>query len=231
MGSAPRRRVKRFELLTDFTEWLLQSDASTIALIICSTKQVFLQKLCASVQLQMQREAQSTHEDGEPETIPAPPTTCHSLLADTIETIARSQRVSLAFCPRVDHLRAYLSVLRLPTKKGDTPGGHRYPGKPIIAILDPLAAHTYTSELSAQDLSRSLALAVEAGGREHADLYLCECRDPGDEDMASRSPWDIDIPHLNSSVGRVSEITATRPRSTVPARRIARRWFEFDKRE
>ena len=224
MGAAPRRQVKRFELLTDFLEWLLQSDAPTVTLIICSTKREFLQKLSVSVQESQQ--SRSDHQEAETETIPQP-TSLHSLAHGVIETIARSQRVTAAFCPSVEHLRAHLSVLRISEDNDASPGSRRYPGKRMIAIVDPLEAHSRSSELSAQGLSRSLALAVEVAARERADIFLCETGHGGYEGTANGSPWDMEIPLLSMAVGVERTVGSG---ATAQPERIARRWFRFDKK-
>ncbi|KAL1954368.1 hypothetical protein VTO42DRAFT_1234 [Malbranchea cinnamomea] len=224
MGEAPCRQVRRCGLLCDLVEWLLQSDACTIVLIVCSTKREFLQKLRTSTQPQLQRHArQSAPSEGEPASSPTLPPTSRCLSLHTIENIARSQRATVAFCPSVDHLRAYLSVLHLPADRADTPRKSRsYPEKPMIVLVDPLKAHAHNSELSAQGVSRSLALAVEVAARERADLYLCECMCVGE---GHHCLWDIDIPLL-SSTGPVGGTY-----KPVQARRIARRWFKFDMEE
>lgn len=110
---------------------------------------------------------------------------------------------------------------------GGAPGNHRYLGRRMIAIVDPLEAHSYSSELSAQGLSSSLALAVEVAARERADIILCELGRGGDDGAANTSPWDIQIPLLTSAVGAVERTTGSG--ATVQASRIARRWFQFDK--
>ena len=96
----------------------------------------------------------------------------------------------------------------------------------MIAIVDPLEAHSYSLELSAQGLSRSLALAVEVAARERADIFLCELGHGGNDGAANTSPWDIQIPLLTSTVGGERTVGSG---ATVQASRIARRWFLFDK--
>jgi hypothetical protein len=144
------------------------------------------------------------------------------LLSTAINTIALSRRVTLVFCPTVAHLRARLSVFQIAEQAGELGEGRTRQGRPMMAVVDLLAGHARDSELSAQSLSRSLALAVEVSARENVDLLLCDCREIRSEGPnGGRGLWDVDIPLLNDSAVGVHGM--------VQAKKVAGRWFEFEK--
>ncbi|GES64860.1 hypothetical protein BO78DRAFT_397332 [Aspergillus terreus] len=179
-------------------------DASSTSLIICSTRDSFLDKTrAACVHLE--------------DTVGS----CQ-LFTKTIGLLSKSSRVKVAFCPTLEHLRAYLSSLRLTDRAfQDVAAEGERSSRPLVAILDPLALHVPTSEFSAQGLSRTFAAAVEATSGEATDLILCESRDVSNptENSSGEALWYVDVPLLNSSVRMGGQ--------NVPVKRIAQRWFEF----
>ncbi|PGH26941.1 hypothetical protein AJ80_01323 [Polytolypa hystricis UAMH7299] len=218
-----RPQVHYVDLVTDFLEHSMRDNASTITLVVCTTRDDFVQQIYASIELQS-TDASNDDIHG------TQSTTTHSLLANTIGSIVSSNRIKLAFCPSLEHLRAYLSVFRGYT--GGPPFSAakegRYQGQPVLTILNIVALHYHTGELSAQGLSRTLALAVEVAAREMVKLGVCECAALREGEAASGSSvWDADIPLLNSSIDTSTEENRSRPTRTVKVKQVAQRWFDF----
>ena len=213
-------KVHFLDFASDFLDFLLKNDAPTTTLIICSTRDTFLQQLASSTLPRDQ--AQETEVPSRNATTAVP-----LLLTNTISFIEKLQRVKLAFCPSLEVLRAYLSTLRASTPR---PGPDRPQGKPLLAVLNMVAIHCPTLELSAQGLSRTFALTAEVAARENMNIAVCECKDiiAGEHDREPGSGrWDMHVPLLNASVrsGKGERAPAGR---TVTVKRIAQKWFDFD---
>ena len=225
----PYRRVIHFDFVSKFVDYVLKSEAPATTVIVCSTKQTFLQNLCASVQAQYSNEQPGEPGGEGPDDSEALQAANEALLSDTIGAIAISQRITMVFCPSVEHLRAKLGVFQMVQEqvtRSDETDAHQ--SRPMLAILDPLAIHNRDSELSAQGLLRSLALAVEVAAREHLDLILCECPATGNDELGSGwNPWDIDVPLLSPSMDVTRGERPEGARRTMKAKQIAKRWFEF----
>ncbi|KAK2806448.1 hypothetical protein FQN50_005865 [Emmonsiellopsis sp. PD_5] len=219
----PNTTVQPFETAADFVEYLLNGDASAITLVVCSTREAFLQQFCPSIA------RASLHEDPVASPQPAQDRTSNDRnillnpqLYNTIRLISQSRRVTLAFCPTLDHFRAYISVFHtpIPPLEGDS----RYPGRQVLAILDLLALHYQAREFSAQGIAKTLALAVEVSAREGVNLTICECNDVNREDDTRSSMWDRDIPLLGDQRRATEEGFQSR---TLKAKQVAKRWFNF----
>ncbi|KAG2420186.1 hypothetical protein HFD88_004986 [Aspergillus terreus] len=200
----PTRQIHLSDEVTSFLQYIINKDASSTSLIICSTRDSFLDKTRASC----------VHLE---DTVGS----CQ-LFTKTIGLLSKSSRVKVAFCPTLEHLRAYLSSLQLTDRAfQDVAVEGKRSSRPLVAILDPLALHVPTSEFSAQGLSRTFAAAVEATSGEATNLILCESRDVSNptENSSGEALWYVDVPLLNSSVRMGGQ--------NVPVKRIAQRWFEF----
>ena len=163
----------------------------------------------------------------------------HPLLIPTIHLLAMSQTIKVAFVPTISHLRAYLATCSSIESTGGAPTTYvkQGPGRPILALLNPLKLHHSTNEFSAQGLSRTLALAVEAAAQLKICLVVAETSvnvtdedcDVGNRETTSpRSPWSEEVPILNSSIRSGSGDRAWAGR-TVELRQIAERWFTFER--
>ncbi|PWY84872.1 hypothetical protein BO70DRAFT_361264 [Aspergillus heteromorphus CBS 117.55] len=210
MGSV--RRIHSSDWVTDFLRHVLEQDAPSTLLLVCSSREQFLEQLFAASHMQQR-------ETGER----------HYILTKTIGLLSKSTRIKLVFCPTLEHLRAYMVVIQPqePPQQGLDMEG-RQAARPMMAILDPLALHLPTSEFSAQGLSRTLAAAVEVSSRAGMDLVLCECRnatDPSDR-QRGEALWHTQVPLLNS-FARIGEETVSFRRG-VPVKRVAQRWFDFE---
>lgn len=204
-------RVHYFDLASQFLEFLLRKDASTTTLIVCSTRDVFFEQLAISC---------GNHPQQQEESVPDYESASRtSFLTNSIGLIAKSQRVKLAFCPTLEILRAYLSTVQAASTTD----------RPLLAILNLVAIHTGTPELSAQGLSRTFALVTEVASRENMNLALCECKDiMGGEHDREPGRWDIQVPLLTASVAS-GEGERTSTGRTVTVKRVAQKWFDFDK--
>ncbi|KAE8351534.1 hypothetical protein BDV28DRAFT_18364 [Aspergillus coremiiformis] len=205
------RQIYLGNCVTDFVQYLLDHDASTTVLIICSTRDAFLNQLLVITRAHSRETAER-----------------HLFLTKTIGLLSKSSRIKVVYCPTLENLRAYLSVLP-PSGKSiqETVPEQQETRRPLMAILDPVALHLNTSEFSAQGLSRTLAAAVEAASREEMDLVLCECQDAENSAGGERGKvlWDANVPLLNTSVRREASTWLGR---SVSVNRVAQRWFEFN---
>lgn len=223
--------MKRVVILRDTVSELLQEILSqqheTRYTIICSTKNRFLEQLIST--LSVHHTAQPAAADGNTGAVPERPEQLepHPLIAPTLQLIAKSRASTLAFCPTIDMLRAYLSIFTPP--KQDKSEGAQAP----LLVLDLISLHHATSEFSVQGLMRSLASAVEAAARNHLDLQLCECKDVLDRlnSGCGATLWDMQVPLLSGSVRVRAEEAEQWSRRTLSVRNIAGRWFEFEKEE
>ncbi|GCB22162.1 hypothetical protein AAWM_05047 [Aspergillus awamori] len=230
--TAPTRQIyTTSDRVTDFLQYIITQDAPTTLLLICSTKEQFLEHLLlASSSFSGRGTEEHQHH--------------HQILTkNTIGVLSKSSSINIVYCPTLENLRAYLSVIRSPEGKAAGGGGlqgeliteekeeqtRRTPS--LMAILGPLALHVPTSEFSAQGLSRTFAAAVEVAAREGMDLVLCECRDAVDSNGGGNGRgevlWHTQVPLLNSSV-RVGEESTSYRGGRVPVKRVLQRWFEFN---
>ena len=206
----------------DLLEKPIDSDCSRAILIICHEKEYLLEQVYGSV---------SNHEveddDGaiqrDDQEVEALNPFSHSLLSTRLHLINRSKRIKLVFCPRLDILRAFLSG-RLATLASQTPQST------TLAVLDLVALHHETSEFSVQGLSRTFALLVESAAYNHMELLVNECKDVQNLDNPYRGPslWDAQIPLLDGSI-KISGEGSRWAGRMVSVKRVARRWFIFEK--
>jgi hypothetical protein len=197
-----------------------QSSSSSTTLLVCCPRDAFVRHLAAHA--------------------------AHArLLAPTLDNLLSTRRVTLAFCPSVQALLAYLAVY-------DRPGYihvDESDGRERLVLVNPLALHAHTPAFSAQGLSRTFAAAADTATRTGALLQLVEClgqlgvsgQDMGDDvgdDMDidvgmdtthGEDPWEQQVSILNVSAPRFGSAAdqAALAGRTVTARAIASRWFRF----
>lgn len=226
------RKIQFYDSVADFLEELISHNNARITiLIVCSTRNHFLEQLFGAMQATTSQADKPPREQDSPQqtSIETPTSGTHRLLTKTIGLLAESSRIKLVFCPTLESLRAYLSVLRVTRASEVAPAGcltEQRDRRPVLAVLDLIALHCLTLEFSAQGLSRTLANAVEAASREGADLLLCECADSVNGERGQRL-WHQDVPLLNASVRTGVDESTSRGRS-VPVRRVVQRWFSLD---
>lgn len=224
------QRIHSLDSISDFLASVIHNEACSTVLIICSTRDNFLEQLSACIYSQYN----TSPADLEPqlendERLSSAREPDHPFLRKTIALLANSRKIKLAFCPTIEHLRAYLSVLCM----GDDEKGREMnnSSRPLLAIVDLVALHAISSEFSAQGLCRTLALAVDVAARERVDIVLCECKDAIDPHSSDRGDdlWNVRVPLLNGTV-RVSNEGAGLSGSSVSVKSIAQRWFNFEQK-
>ncbi|KAF1937208.1 hypothetical protein EJ02DRAFT_308576, partial [Clathrospora elynae] len=206
-----------------------QSSTSPTLLVICSSRDIFLQDLATSLQ---------HHGEGRVDCL-------EQLAAPTLHNLLTTRYIKLAFCASVQALLAYLTAYGRP----DTKHGGDAEGRKRVVLVNPLALHAPTSSFSAQGLSRVFATAAETALTTAIQLHVVECegrrnRIEGayDEDAemdnghgetqveaAVEDPWEQEVSILNVSARRFGSGTGERAWAgrTVKAKRIAGRWFHF----
>lgn len=216
---------------TDFIDFILHHHVSPTTLIICSSRETFLQELQTSINYTHPRnpnedESSSEHDNDRP----PPP---HPLLIPTIHLIAKSRSVNLAFAPTLAHLRAYVATYTADVEVEPSRSNPAKSGSldPILAIWGLANLHRSTAEHSAQGLSRSLAAAVETAKLNDQRLVLAEAiaSDEGVEYNGTGSggdPWKEQVPLLSGSVrfGGEDRVWAGK---TVEVKRLVGRWCRF----
>jgi hypothetical protein len=222
--------ITNFEYATDLLEHLIDNHVSPTTLAICSTRKDFLAQIAPVILTARPQEippSQESFNDDDP--TPKSKPTPHRLLIPTLQLLARSRTIKLVYCPSIDTLRAHLSSYAAPVVVPESTSSISSP-KPLLAILDLVLLHHATSEFSVQGLMRTFASAVEAANRNSMDLLLCECKDIHDPTNPSRGPrlWDMDVPLLSGSV-RLGSGGSSFAGRMVTVRRVAGRWFSFEK--
>ena len=199
-------------------------DNKSIHLVLCMTREEFTESLVSEI-------SSSGHERPNEKL-------AWSILHPSLHLAKASQQIHLTFVPSLMHLRAHLSVLPEATfqQPTETMGG---PNKgtraaPVLAIVNPFGLHRATSEFSAQGLSRTLALAIDAAARTRSQLHVLEVAEPsgdrstGHDGPGARSPWAQQVPLLDNSVrsrGGDDQVWAGR---TVEYGRVLRTWCQLE---
>jgi hypothetical protein len=140
--------------LTEGIEFIFNQTKPAL-LIVCSTREEWMHDLSADKIIDQDHDRPTTEtpnrdrHDGHQLKFSNP----------TIRLIAKAQNVKIAFIQSLMHFRAYLSHL-----------SHKECLVQFLAILNLQDLHTTTSEDSAQDISRSIALSVDTAVTHGLDL-------------------------------------------------------------
>ena len=212
---------------TALIDLVLRHHSAPTTLIICSTREDFLEELQACIR------RSSPCENGDNSVIDRQ-AELHPLLIPTLHLIATSRTVNLAFTPTVPHLRAYISVYD-PCAKAIHSPPVRIPRSdqiPMLVIWGLAALHRSTIEHSVQGLCRTLASAVEAAYVAGQKLILAEpamsegLENDDDPDGMQTDPWKEQVPLLSSSV-KVAGSERVLAGRTVEVGKIVGRWCRF----
>ena len=223
-------------LPSELLSFIISQCAYPTTLVICTSKADFISGLVTDIRHQTNPESDlsRTHQGGEPpHERPNPHEQSSSIASDLLQAplyqVAIARHIRLVFIPTVSHLRAFLSVFsphdsKIPAPPETTPDGG--PGKKLrlLLVYGFLDLHHYTSEWSAQGLSSTAAILVEAGKRVDFQAIIVEARKAeGGDELAEF------IPVLGGSARRMGldmdeGVWSSR---TVQVRRVLGRWFRF----
>lgn len=210
----------------------LRHPASSKHLIICSTRDAFLQSLLYEV-------TQENHDQQN---------NALDLLAPTLSNLHNSRNVQITFCSDLTNLRAYFATLRhshqpeqvVPESKV-TPDQNR----PLLMTINPIRIHGQTLSYSAQGFNRTFAAIVDVAHDIGHQLIMVECFNPedeyetgfqGDEDIldgdhVATNAWDRELSMLNITTKTFGAGERAWVGRTVRIRQVAERWCEFRKLE
>lgn len=238
--------------LESFIQQLLQNHGPGSTLVVCSSKQAFLQELQATIS----QKAASSNEDSndQPETdtrsnaneVASVSTraTAHAWTAPTLRLLASARTLQLAFCEDVPHLRAYLAAYtyRSAFTLNMTTAGISPKDTPrTLAILNPINLHRPTSNFSAQGLNRIFTAAVDAAYKSRSKLLIAECASlhPREAEIfgevirdeegpfSEYKVWDQEVSILNVATKTFGAGERGWVGRTVKLRVIASRWCVF----
>jgi hypothetical protein len=224
--------------LTNYAEiidFIVKQNNVPTTMIICAARASFLADLHAEMQ---RREPTTLLNLPEKDDSFSP----HSFLSPILQVLATSRMIHLAFAPTLPHLRAHLAVFST-NKNGKAASLHCRQStsrRSMLVILDLVAIHRSTSEYSAQGLSRTLAIAVEAARLGDMNLALAEHYKGDNDDSSSgindgarravndaqQSPWKEEVPILSGSV-RFGNDEGLWAGKTVDVGKVLGRWCRF----
>jgi len=211
---------------------ILRHPAPKKHLIICSTRDAFLQSLLYEV-TQESSNGQNTALD---------------LLAPTLSNLHDSRNVQMSFCSDLTNLRAYLTNLkhpRQPAQVDSEPKNAHDQTCPLLMIVNPIQIHERTLSYSVQGFNRTFASIVNVAHGLGHQLLMVECINPedeyetgGQEDEAMldgprpvTNIWDQDLSMLNITTKTFGAGERAWVGRTVRIRQVAGRWFKFRKLE
>lgn len=205
--------------LVELIKYIIKAHTIPSTLIICTSRESFL----GNLQAHFHRSDSAS---------------LHPLLVPTIHLLAATRTIRLAFIPTLGHLRAYLATFQstLETATHSSRYQSLGPSSPMLFIFGLVALHHSTNEYSAQGLSRSLALAVEAANNTDGRLVLVEhskedenggLNNDIEENHIQKEPWSDQVPLLNESIRLGGEDRVWSGR-TVEIGRIVGRWCKFE---
>ena len=227
-SSNPSTVITSVSLLS-FLDFVIHIHAPPSTLVVCSTREDFLQMLRSACQLS-ESVIPLTPEDGGNHVSKI------SLLIPTIHLLATSRTINITFTPTLANLRAYLAVYESPVEPTGLGVTHSKQGKhtPVLGILNMLDVHRGTSDFSAQGISKTFASAVDAAARNNMQLLVTELPrsevldNEGDDQIqySEGKHWNEQIPLLCGSLrfGEGQKIWAGR---TVEICQVVARWCHF----
>jgi len=235
--------------LAEFIQRVLNNDSQSATLVVCASKERFTEQLlaaCVETEPTTIDEAQRRSDGDHAEIEPAAPETHDLLKPPSLLQLANARNVKLVFCHDLTHLRAYLATLAIPKPRLEpaTHAGKSNEQPSLLAILNPIDIHRFTTSFSAQGLNRTFALAVEAVHATRKHLAMVEFTEfqhreaerafEGFElgsDAApatlSVNPWDEEVSILNVTTKSFGAGGRGWVGRTVTVRKIAERWCAF----
>lgn len=211
-----------------FLKLVLEHNLKVTTLIICSTREAFLDDLQESND---GATGSQEHNSADQATVGQVDVLVHP----SLRQIAVSRSVKLVFVSTVPQLRAYLSTYQASSY--ESPENHTLDAPSqrfrLLAVWGLLNLHRSGFEYSAQGLCRTLGSAVDAAHSSKQRLILGEMpvtTVPGHADVAdieseSRNPWKELVPLLNGSAMHGDERML--PQRTIQVSAIFQRWCHF----
>jgi hypothetical protein len=234
--------------LAEFIQDILDNNSQPSTLVVCAAKESFIELLLAAC-IETQPNNINEHQslDGEPAENEPALTPTHDLLKRLhLFQLANSRNVKLVFCHDLTHLRAYLATLAIPNTPSELNESDEQdkPQKPLLAILNPIDIHRFTTAFSAQGLNRTFSLAVEAAHATRNRLLMiefpgCQHREAEQADIGYEAeseavsapplenPWDEEVSILNVTTKSFGAGGRGWVGRTVTIRRMAERWCVF----
>lgn len=221
--------------MQDFIRYVLAQHSPPSTLVVCSSKEIFLQAL----QLEANSDAPPTDSHSKETTVDEAALAKRLLYTPTLRLLSTARTLKLAFCQDITHLRAYLATYSssILQRNHDSDTALRQPHvRPILAILSPIQLHRDTSAFSAQGLNRTFSVAVGAAHQTGSRLIMAEISYPGTstddgeqyeppQSNATSQPSDEEVSILNVTTKRLGELSSGR---TVKLKAIASRWCTFE---
>ncbi|KEF55329.1 uncharacterized protein A1O9_08079 [Exophiala aquamarina CBS 119918] len=220
--------VTRYTYVVDLLQDLVRNQSNNpTVLVICSTREDFLDQIISGLQARSDDPATTLHHDGDgDQEVPSRSASAPDpdFLSPVLSALNASRLIKLAFCPTISSLRAYFSscgaTSMAPTSFKTTD----------LIILNLVGQHHGSSEFTFQGLSQTLATVVSAGMRMHQAVQLVECKDVNDPSNANfgSTLWSAEVPLLSMSI-KIGEDGARWGRRSVRVHKIASRWFRTEK--
>ncbi|KAK4970555.1 hypothetical protein LTR66_011530 [Elasticomyces elasticus] len=235
--------------LSEFLRYIVEHHAVTTTLIVCSSREAFLNQLHATLSA---RESNAQDGTGDQAGVQSDASedlytnaSLDFLLTPTLHLLASCRTIQLVFCPELPNLHAFLSAHIAGSSSFPT-GAKDEKCVPTLAILNSIAVHRNTSAFSAQGLSRTFALAVEAAYRVGQKLVVVEYptapQRPASDLGAGLEefevnitrpgergePWEEEISILNVTTRRFGAGERGWVGRTVKVRTVMERWCAFE---
>ncbi|OHW97044.1 hypothetical protein CSPAE12_04285 [Colletotrichum incanum] len=202
----------------ELLHYIVTFQAYPTTLLICCPREDFISTLAFDVQEHISRE--DSRDLDERPLLP--------LLSATLYQTAVARHIRILFIPTVTHLRAYLSAF--DPSDSLTPPPPNYPppssGKrraPLLLVYGFLNLHCDSSEWSAQGLSNSAAVLIEAARRTDFKPVIVESKGAGGHEDFKALLRD-DVPVLSGGSRRGEGVWTGR---TVEIKQVLGRWFRF----
>ena len=207
---------------SELLSYLVTRQTYPTTLLVCCPREAFQEALLHHVASILNLE--SKPGDGSDSEDQRHKRVVEALISAPLYQQAIAKHIRVLFTPTVSHLRAYLSVFDPAETKIQPPPNHSDDASrtPLLLAYGFLDAHRDTSEWTAQGLSSTASILVDAAARASYEPVIIEPRgDDGHPDTETL------LSEMVPLLGR--NVTGHGPWSgrTVQVRRILARWLQF----
>ena len=155
--------------LLQFLKRISEKHKTPTTIVICSTREEFIHNLNIAV-----ARAQESSNNADKEA-------SRDFFSPSLMFLAGAQSVTLAFCPSLSSLHAYLSVYQAKAQNCcegvNSDSFDNSECLPTLALLNPISLFSDdSSRFSAHSVGKFFASAYEAAARAKQDLIVAECR-------------------------------------------------------